>query len=138
MKPTDSGTQNRDAQQRTNNHQQTPVQGPEAASKRDVEEAKRKADNADQRADDAKRMAVEETQKVRQVVEELEETVEQTREELTVLDQVVNGLFENAASPEGEPPLNSDMPHCCKENREDDLPVEEAMKQAAEEAGSDD
>jgi hypothetical protein len=95
MKPTDSGTANRDAQQRTNNQQQTPVQGPEAASKRDVEEAERKADEADQRAGEAKRMAVEQTEAVRQDLEDLAEDVADLDEALTEVLAVVDQLDTN-------------------------------------------
>lgn len=102
--------------------QNTEMSGPEAASRRDVMEAEKRAEEARQEAADAKRMAVEEVKQVRDELEETREQLEQTREELVMLDELVNGLFQNAATPEGEAPLNSDMPYCCEENTEAEEP----------------
>jgi hypothetical protein len=111
-------------------------EGPEApvtATQRDVMKVEGKAEQAQEAAASAKRLTIEESKDLRDQIEELQADLEQAREELVTMDKLVKGLFERAATPEGEPELNDEMPYCCPENRDDDLPVEEAM----EEAGSD-
>jgi predicted nucleic acid-binding Zn-ribbon protein len=134
MKPTKPEYDESEAEEQYDEQPEEP-QGPEApveATQRDVMKAEGKAEQAQEVASDAKRLTIEESKDLRDRLAEANEEIEQLREELVVLDQQVHGLFERAATQEGEPPLNPDMPYCCSENRDDDLPVEEAMQEATD------
>jgi predicted RNase H-like nuclease (RuvC/YqgF family) len=71
-----------------------PMQGPAAASKRDVEEAERKADGARERA----QMLEGECDELRARNEELREEIEELRELHAVHAVSLEYLFENASS----------------------------------------
>lgn len=119
-KPNDSESTDSETERK---EEKNGMEAPVAASRRDVMEAEKRAEQAQQEAADAKRMTVEEVKQVRDEIEEVRADLEDTREALVMLDELVNGLFQNAATPEGEPPLNDEMGYCCPENAEEDQPV---------------
>lgn len=79
---------------------QNSMQGPQAASKRDVVEAEKRADHAEAMASDAKRTAedhVKATNKeILSAIEELEEAIRDHQEALESHDESLEYLLENA------------------------------------------
>lgn len=98
------------------NSQQNTMAAPEAASKRDVEEA-------EQKAQEAKAKATEEAQRVEQAlreeIEELRMEKKELREALVRVDQLVNKVYELGATKDGEAPFNPEMSHMMPENEPD-------------------
>jgi septal ring factor EnvC (AmiA/AmiB activator) len=94
------------------NSEKTEMRPPEAASKRDVEEAERKAEKAEEKARN-------EVESLREEIEELREEKEEMREVLASVDQLVHAVYQKAATRKGEPPLNQEMPHMHPDNRDD-------------------
>lgn len=83
MKPTKSNNTNEENSTQTSQSDQSkPMQGPEAASRRDVQEAEKKAQTAQQEAREAQKIAAEQTEDVRRRCEKLREEKEELREQL--------------------------------------------------------
>jgi hypothetical protein len=122
MKPNQQNTNQQNSQENMNQ-----MSAPEAASKRDVQEAERKAETADEKADEAKEMARSEAQAVHA---DLKARIDELEEQVAMLDRLVNKVYEIGATGDGEPPLNPEMPHVAPENREPenaDKPVQEVF-----------
>jgi chromosome segregation ATPase len=105
----------------TESEEQSEEQGstmaaPEAASKRDVQEAERKADEATTRVETLeRRVDVLEDEK-----QKLQEENEELRSVVAKVDRLVNVVFKKGATRDDEDPLNPEMPHMAPENRDDD------------------
>lgn len=110
MKPT-APDDTKDEQSSNQQSRETPVRPPEAAAKRDVEEAEQKAQKA-------QRMAVEQAEQVHQ---NLQEEIDGLRDRVQKLDRLVVKLYELAETRDGEPSLNAEMPHVMPSNREEDV-----------------
>lgn len=120
-----------DTNQSEQSEQNNQMQPPEAASKRDVEEAERKAEQAEEKADEAQDMAKTEAE---QVHAELREEIDTLEEQVGMLDRLVNKIYEIGATGENGGPLNPEMPFVVPENREpedQDKSVAEVMEEAA-------
>lgn len=89
MKPNKQSTNQQSSQQNNHSGESGPIRGPEAASKRDVQEAEKQAQNAKEEAREAQKLAAEETENVRRRCEELQETNRELREQL---DRVIAAL----------------------------------------------
>jgi chromosome segregation ATPase len=118
MNVNNSGT---DGEQGGQNSQ--PMQGPEAAAKRDVEEAERKAEEARVRADELE-------EQLQDIQDEYEQLREEHEEALDALDTYLDYLFENAnfgigKSPKKKGSLKEDVAEKVKGKLSDINPVSE-------------
>jgi hypothetical protein len=96
------------------------MRGPEAAAKRDVEEAERKAEGAHERAEE--------------VHAELAAEIEEVQDQVAKLDLLVNAVYRMGATRDGEPPLNDEMPHVVPENQEDGREMPSGDQEASSES----
>jgi signal transduction histidine kinase len=123
MKPNNNQRSDGSTEQQTEQSQPNQMQPPEAAAKRDVQEAETKAERADRKAEDAQDMAVEEAERVHT---ELREEIEELRDQVAMLDRLVNKVYEI----EDTSRLNPEMPFVAPENREpedQEKPLEEVF-----------
>jgi regulator of replication initiation timing len=96
-------------------NQQSGMAAPEAAAKADVEKLR---DDHRQKIEDL-RVRLEELQ---QEAKDLRAENEALRDFLKDIDQLVNKVYEYGATEDGEPPLNSEMPHILPENQTEEGP----------------
>lgn len=96
------------------------MQRPRAASEQQVEDVRSEVEDVSQYIEEVQNGLTQEVTDLRLRVEEQQEQVEK-------LDRLVNALYRMAATRDGEPPLNSEMPHVVPENREEDAQTGEVM-----------